>query len=79
MCIRDSLLLSVELERRWLPGSLILIDEPELHLDTQTQATLFAALTRLQSERGGQLVLATQSATLLELAGPQRRVVLQDT
>ncbi|HEY7425769.1 MAG TPA: ATP-binding protein, partial [Gemmataceae bacterium] len=64
---KQVLLLCGELLRRWRPGSLILIDEPELHLHTQWQTKFYQALRYWQKERGGQVILATQSGHLVEI------------
>lgn len=64
---KQMLLLCGELLRRWRPGSLILIDEPELHLHTQWQTKFYEALRYWQKERGGQVILATQSGHLVEI------------
>lgn len=65
-----------ELLHRWRPGSLILIDEPELHLHESFQTKLWEALLRWQKERGGQVIVATQSDHLFGLSGPGTRVIL---
>jgi predicted ATPase len=65
---KQLLLLSGELLRRWRPGSLILIDEPELHLHARWQTKFYEALRYWQKERGGQVILATQSGHLVEIA-----------
>lgn len=71
------LIFTDELRRRWSPGSLVLIDEPELHLHTAWQSTLFRLICDLQRERGGQAILATQSNHLFGLAEPGSAVVLR--
>ena len=58
---RQALLMCGELLRRWRPGSLILIDEPELHMHGRWQTELLRALKFWLAERGGQVILATQS------------------
>ncbi len=65
-----------ELLHRWRPGSLILIDEPELHLHESYQTRLWEALVDWQKERGGQVFLATQSSHLFRLAHSAMKVVL---
>jgi energy-coupling factor transporter ATP-binding protein EcfA2 len=67
---KHALLLVVELLRRWRKGSLILIDEPEKHLHPTWQTALWTMLEVWQKERGGQVIVATQSDHLLNLAGP---------
>ena len=65
-----------ELLHRWRPGSIILIDEPELHLHEYYQTRLWEALVDWQKERGGQVILATQSDHLFGLSGHGTRVIL---
>jgi ABC-type transport system involved in cytochrome c biogenesis ATPase subunit len=73
---RQLLLLLAELRRLWRPGSLILIDEPELHLHDHWQGRLLDVLEGMQKELGGQVILATQSQSLFEMAGVGTRVIL---
>lgn len=73
---KQVLLFGAELYRRWTPGSLILLDEPELHLHEAWLAALWAFLNDLQRERGGQVILATQSNYLFGLGGAGSRVIL---
>ncbi|MEQ1506506.1 MAG: AAA family ATPase [Myxococcota bacterium] len=61
---KQVLLLLADLLLHWAPGSLVLIDEPELHLHPSLQIRFFEALQRWRAERGGQLWLATQSTEL---------------
>lgn len=65
---KQALILAAELHRRWRPGSLILIDEPELHFHPSWQTTLWTMLERWQKERGGQVIVATQSSHLFGIA-----------
>ncbi len=74
---KQVLLFAAELRRRWTPGSLVLIDEPELHLHAAWQTTLFRLICDLQRERGGQAILATQSNHLFGLAEPGSALVLR--
>lgn len=74
---KQVLLFVAELFRRWTPGSLVLIDEPELHLHESWLAALWGALRRLQRERGGQVIVTTQSSYLFGLGSPGTRVVLR--
>jgi predicted ATPase len=72
----QALIFSIMLSRWWTPGSLILIDEPELHLHTHWQAKLLQRIIDLQKERGGQAILATQSSDLFSMAPRGSRVIL---
>jgi predicted ATPase len=65
-----------ELLHRWRPGSLILIDEPELHLHESYQTKLWEALLDWQKERGGQVIVATQSGHLFRISKPGNKVLL---
>ena len=65
---RQALLLLAELRRRWRPGSLVLIDELELHLHDAWQGKLLEILTAMQAELGGQVIITTQSHSLFEMA-----------
>ena len=73
---KQALILAAELYRRWRPGSLIIIDEPELHFHTSWQTTLWTMLERWQKERGGQVIVATQSTHLFRIAAPETTVLL---
>lgn len=73
---KQVLLLTAELRYRWRPGSIVLIDEPELHLHTVWQARLWELLIRLQKERGGQVIATTQSSDLFRLADPTCTTIL---
>ncbi len=65
-----------ELLHRWRPGSLILIDEPELHLHEIFQSKLWDALVQWREERGGQVIVATQSDYLFRFSDPGIKVLL---
>jgi ATPase subunit of ABC transporter with duplicated ATPase domains len=65
-----------EILHRWRPGSLILIDEPELHLHSSWLTRLWEALEYWQRERGGQVIVATQSNHLFQIAEPRTAVLL---
>ena len=73
---KQVLLLTGELLRHWRPGSLILIDEPELHLHPRWQDQFYLALCHWQKERGGQVILATHSRQFVHLAGSGTGVLL---
>lgn len=73
---KQVLLFVAELFQRWTPGSLVLIDEPELHLHESWLAGVWRAICRLQRERGGQVILTTQSNYLFGLGEPGSRVLL---
>ncbi len=73
---KQILVMMTELKRRWRPGSLVLIDEPELHLHDTLQTKLYERIVELQKERGGQVWLATQSYHLFKIADPYSKLIL---
>lgn len=76
---RQALLLLAELRRLWRPGSLILIDELELHLHDAWQGQLYEALLGMQQELGGQVIITTQSHSLFEMAESGTQALLGRT
>ncbi len=73
---RQALLLLAELRRLWRPGSLVLIDELELHLHDAWQGRLYDAVKAMQAELGGQVIITTQSHSLFEMAGLGTRALI---
>lgn len=73
---KQVLLFAAELVDRWAPGSLVLIDEPELHLHEAWLAALWQLICELQRERGGQVIVTTQSNYLWGLGGLGTHVLL---
>jgi energy-coupling factor transporter ATP-binding protein EcfA2 len=73
---KQILVLASELLYAWKPGSLVLIDEPEMHLHVTWQMKLWQALLKWQKERGGQLIVATQSSDLFGAAEPGTHLLL---
>lgn len=73
---KQAVILAAELYRCWRPGSLILIDEPELHFHPTWQTAFYVMLDRWQKERGGQVIIATQSTHLFRIAAPDTAVLL---
>jgi ABC-type transport system involved in cytochrome c biogenesis ATPase subunit len=73
---KQVIVLMAELLRHWRPGSLVLIDEPELHLHSHWQTRLWEALIDWQRERGGQVIVATQSNHLFQIGDPRTAVLL---
>ena len=73
---RQALLLLAELRRRWKPGSLVLIDELELHLHDAWQGRMLDILTQMQRELGGQLVITTQSHSMFEMSALETGLLL---
>lgn len=70
------MLLLAELRRLWRRGSLILIDELELHLHDAWQGKLLDILSAMQAELGGQVIITTQSHSLFEMAPLGTRAIL---
>jgi hypothetical protein len=73
---KQLLLLGTEIGHAWRDGSLLMIDEPELHLHSKWISRLWELLAKWREKRNGQLVLATQSAQLFALAGPSNSVMI---
>lgn len=73
---KQVIVLAASLLHRWRPGSLVLIDEPESHLHPTWQTRLWEMLTKWQKERGGQVIVATQSNHLFGIAEPRCGVLL---
>ncbi|HYO73126.1 MAG TPA: ATP-binding protein [Archangium sp.] len=65
---KEVLILASELLLRWRRGSLVMIDEPELHLHPAWQLRLWQVLLDFRRERGGQIIIATQSPHLFGAA-----------
>ncbi len=73
---KQAILLAAELYRQWRPGSLVLIDEPELHFHPSWQTALWTLLETWHAERGGQVIVTTQSTHLFRIARPGTTVLL---
>ena len=57
-------------------ANLLLIDEPELHFHATWQTKLLSTLASWQKERGGQVIIATQSNHLFQIADPDTKILL---
>jgi hypothetical protein len=53
---------------RWKPGSVVLIDEPDAHLEILRQRQIYAELTETARRLGSQLIVATHSEVVLNEA-----------
>ncbi len=73
---QQMLVLVGDLMYRWQPGSIILIDEPELHFHSAWQGYFWEFLREMLRERGGQVLLASQSADLFSAAELGERLIL---
>jgi predicted ATPase len=53
---------------RWKPGSVVLIDEPDAHLEILRQRQIYAELTKTARRLGSQFIAATHSEVVLNEA-----------
>jgi ABC-type lipoprotein export system ATPase subunit len=59
---------------RWtMPGGVVLIDEPDLHLHVSLQRQFIHALEKLVEKRNGQLIVTSHSPELWEEYSPRQR------
>jgi len=58
---KQLVLLMIEITRRIVPGSIILVDEPEISLHSTWQRGLMAALDKIIEQYDAQIILATHS------------------
>ncbi|HLB47340.1 MAG TPA: AAA family ATPase [Anaerolineales bacterium] len=72
------LLLLVEIIRRVKPGSIILIDEPEISLHSTWQRGLMAALDKIIEQYDAQVILATHSLEIATSVLPYQVKSLND-
>ncbi|HEY3329152.1 MAG TPA: ATP-binding protein [Capsulimonadaceae bacterium] len=68
----------IELRRRLLPGSIVLIDEIENSLHPAYQHLLGRALLSLQAEIPFQLIATSHSPTFLEIFGAENTILLTE-
>jgi len=73
---QNLLIMLVEVSRRVVPGSVVLIDEIENSLHAAFQYRLGAALGALQSQIPFQLIASTHSHAILDVFGLENTVVL---
>lgn len=60
-------------------GAVLMLDEPDAHLHVLLQNEMYADLCKLAAETGSQLIVATHSETLINMADPTSlRVVRRD-
>lgn len=73
---KQLLLILGEIRQHWTPGSIVMIDEPELHLHESALSRLWLTLQKWRDEFGGQLIVATQSPHLFSLAETGTKALL---
>ena len=57
------------------PGAVLLLDEPDAHLETLRQKQVYEMLTEAASETGGQIIAATHSEVLLSEAADRDTII----
>ena len=67
---QNMLIMLLELRRRLLPHSIVLIDEIENSLHQAFQKKLAQALKRMQEQTPFQLIVTTHSVPIVETFGP---------
>ncbi|MEK7277854.1 MAG: AAA family ATPase [Chloroflexota bacterium] len=75
---KQIVLLLIEILRRIVPGSVVLIDEPEISLHTAWQRGLMAALDKIIEQYDAQVILATHSEEIATSVMPYETVNLND-
>lgn len=75
---QNILIMLLELRRRLLPGSIVLIDEIESSLHEAYQHMLAQALLKIQQDIPFQLIVTTHSKTIAKIFGWDSVVILTD-
>ena len=75
---KQLVLMLIEIARRVVPGSVILIDEPEISLHPTWQRGLFAALDKIIEQYDAQVILATHSLEIATSVMPEEVISLSD-
>lgn len=75
---KQLVLLLVEIIRHIVPGSVILIDEPEISLHPAWQRGLMAALNKVVEQYDAQIILATHSLEIATSVMPHEVISLND-
>ncbi len=75
---RQLLLLLVEISRRIKPGSIVLIDEPEISLHPAWQRGLVVALDKIIEQYDAQVIMATHSPEIASMVLPHEVLFLSD-
>ncbi|HKZ76783.1 MAG TPA: AAA family ATPase [Pyrinomonadaceae bacterium] len=71
-------LLLIEIIRRIVPGSVILIDEPEISRHSAWQRALVAALDKITQQYDAQVIMATHSLEIATSVMPHEVISLSD-
>ncbi len=71
-------LLLIEITRRIVPDSVILIDEPEISLHPAWQRGLVVALDKIIKQYDAQVIMATHSAEIASMVLPHEVLFLTD-
>lgn len=58
---QQCLIMMVMVSRWMMPGGVVMIDEPDLHLHISLQRQFISAIEKIVHERGGQLIIASHS------------------
>ncbi len=75
---KQIVLLLVEILRRIVPGSVILIDEPEISLHPAWQRGLVVALDKIIEQYDAQVIMATHSLEVATMVMPHEVISLND-
>ena len=75
---KQIVLLLIEITRRIVPGSVILIDEPEVSLHPAWQRGLVAALDKIVEQYDAQVIMATHSLEIVKMMYPEEVFILTD-
>jgi ABC-type lipoprotein export system ATPase subunit len=75
---KQIVLLIIEILRRIIPGSVILIDEPEISLHSAWQRGLVVALDKIIEQYDAQVILATHSLEIASMVLPHEVLFLSD-
>jgi len=75
---KQLVLMLIEIARRVVPGSVILIDEPEISLHPTWQRGLVAALDKIIEQYDAQVILATHSLEIATSVMPEEVISLSD-
>jgi len=75
---KQLVLLIIEIQRRVVPSSIILIDEPEISLHAAWQRGLVVALDKIVEQYNAQVIMATHSLEIASMVMPHEVISLND-